>query len=73
MSKKVSKDQREMKVYTKYAFSRYGNPSIQPEIRLKGNWVKQWGFNCGDSVSVFRGCGLILIRSNSYPLPKIVL
>lgn len=68
MSKKASKNQRELKVYAKYAFSKYGKASILPEIRLKGVWVRNWGFECGNEVQIIKAGNGIIIRNNKNPL-----
>lgn len=73
MSKKASKDQRELKVYSKYAFQAFKSPSILPEIRLKGNWLSKWGYNCGDVISVIKVGDSILIRNGNKSLPVVVL
>lgn len=73
MSKKLSKDQRELKVYTKYAFSKFGEPSVLPEIRLRGQWVLKWGFNCGNRVKIFKNDDSIIIKNLVSPLPIIYL
>lgn len=66
-------DKRTLKVYTKYAFPTFKSPSILPEIRLKGNWLSKWGYNCGDSVSVTKVGHSILIRHGNKSLPIIKL
>jgi hypothetical protein len=73
MSKKASKNQRELKVYTKYVLSRCGKASILPEIRLKGHWVKEWGYNCGNIVNVLKAGDSIIIRNQNVPIPTVRL
>lgn len=42
---------RKLRVYTKY--SRKSKRFIpNPEIRITGKWVKDWGFNCGTQITV---------------------
>lgn len=73
MSKKASKDQRKLKVYTKYAFSKFGKPSIFPEIRLKGYWVDEWGYNCGDKIRLIKAGDCIIIKNTKSQLIRIRL
>ena len=73
MRKKATKDQRELKVYTKYALSKYGKASVLPEIRLKGNWVSEIGFTCGDKITIFENGNTILIRNKKDSLSVIIL
>jgi hypothetical protein len=73
MSKKASKNQRELKVYTKYAFSRYGKATVLPEIRLKGNWVREFGFECGNTIEILKVDKNLIIRNAKNVLEKIRL
>lgn len=51
MQNQNSKKQRQLKVYAKYR--QKGRSSvIEPEIRLKGQWLKELGFNPGQSIAV---------------------
>lgn len=56
---------RKLKVYTKYPRTNKGFIP-NPEIRLTGNWVKEWGFKCGNKIIIKRiGNGLILINEGT--------
>lgn len=67
------KQKRKLKVYTKYPRTVKGfNPN--PEIRLTGKWVKEWGFKCGNEITVKRiENGIILINEGRSNLPTIHL
>lgn len=73
MSKKASKNQRELKVYTKYASSKYGKASILPEIRLKGNWLRNSGFECGAEINVLCDESWLVIRNRQNKIPTVRL
>ena len=49
---------RQMKVYTRYWNPEFKEDGKYPEIKLRGNWLKDAGFNCGDSIQ-------IIVRQNS--------
>jgi toxic protein SymE len=44
--------QRQLKVYQKYIPRSYYGHVIFPEIRLCGKWLRDMGFDCGQSVTV---------------------
>lgn len=73
MKKAKPKLKRTLKVYTKINFSIYGKPSVLPEIRLKGNWLREWGFECGDNVKIVKSGHAIMILNTINPLPIIRL
>lgn len=51
MQNQNSKKQRQLKVYGKYR--QKGRVSVmEPEISLKGLWLKELGFNPGQSIAV---------------------
>ena len=53
---------RKLKIYTKYPRTSKGFIP-NPEIRLTGKWVKDWGFKCGNEITVKRiENGLILLN-----------
>lgn len=47
----AGKNKKTLKVYGKYNKS-FRPTAINPEIRLTGKWVKEWGFNHGNLVLV---------------------
>lgn len=67
------KQKRKLRVYKKY--SRTENRFIpNPEIRLTGKWVKEWGFKCGNEITVKRiENGIILINEGINNQPVIYL
>lgn len=67
------KQKRTLRVYKKY--SRTENRFIpNPEIRLIGKWVKEWGFKCGSEITVKRiENGIILINEGTNNLSTIYL
>lgn len=73
MSKKASKNQRELKVYTKYTTAKFRKAEIVPEIRLKGKWLKTWGYGTGDSICIKRIGDNILILNKIANVPIIRL
>lgn len=64
---------RKLKVYTKYP--RTPNGFIpNPEIRLTGKWVTNWGFKCGDKITIHNTTsGTIVINLLSKDVPIISL
>lgn len=44
--------QRKMKIYEKSFARAFNCFKIFPEIRLTGKWLRDIGFNCGQSVTV---------------------
>lgn len=45
-------NERQLKVYQKYIPRAYYGHVIFPEIRLCGKWLRDMGFDCGQSVTV---------------------
>ena len=64
---------RKLKVYTKCPRIVKGfNPN--PEIRLTGKWVKEWGFCCGNMIivkNIANGAITIVNKTNTPPIIKI--
>ena len=48
---KKQNGQRRLKVYGKYR-QKFNSAVIEPEIRLTGQWLKNLGFNPGQTVNV---------------------
>jgi len=76
INKEDRKRRRRLKVYPKY-FQRTYRSVIFPEIRLSGKWLKDIGFNCGQSVIVQQEQNKITItiaqppaNRNTAPLKK---
>lgn len=68
-----SKRIRCLKVYARYNNPSFKKSSILPEIRLKGLWLKKWGFACGTEINVIKTEYGIMIRDKTKKLPVIVL
>lgn len=69
----MTKENRKLKVYAKFAKS-FKTASLNPEIRLTGKWVKEWGFKCGSEITVKKlENGIILINEGANNLPTIYL
>jgi hypothetical protein len=66
------KENRTLKVYTRLVRV-FNGFKINPEIRLSGNWLKNSGFQCGESISVSRiQEGILMVKKKTIP-PKIIL
>lgn len=57
--------QRELKVYEKYISRPYYRTVIFPEIRLCGKWLRDTGFDCGQSVTILHEQNKIIITVNN--------
>lgn len=73
MNKRTTKNTRKLKVYTRCNNPIYARRSLLPEICLKGNWLKKWGFDCGDEIHVFRTKFGIIISKTQNDIKTIVL
>ena len=51
MQNQKTNNQRRLKVYGKYR-QKFNIAVIEPEIRLTGQWLKNLGFNPGQTVNV---------------------
>lgn len=68
MDKKPTKTERQLKVYYRYGNIPHLENSILPEIKLKGVWLKEWGFDIGTEIIVSKTqYGLTIIKKNEYP------
>lgn len=73
MKNKRTKKVRTLKVYTKLIIPQFAKVSIMPEIRMTGNWLKDWGFNCGNEIKVVKTkIGLLVINKDD-SVPTVVL
>ena len=68
-----SKKIRSLKVYSRYNNPYFKENSILPEIRLKGLWLKKWGFDCGNEIHIIKTEYGIIIRDKNQKPPTIVL
>lgn len=50
-------------VYSKYLARAYSGAVIMPQIRLCGKWLRDMGFDCGDTVTVTHEQNRIIITS----------
>lgn len=73
MKNKRHKKLRTLKVYTKLTIPQLTPISILPEIRLTGNWLKDWGFNCGNEIKVIKTKFGISIINNKQEIPFVIL
>ena len=73
MNKNNPKDKRKLKVYTRYSTDVNRKVKILPGIRLKGEWLSNWGFECGDEIAVLNIGRAIIVRSGKEKLPVIRL
>lgn len=64
---------RSLKVYSRYSNPSFKKSSILPEIRLKGLWLKKWGFACGTEIDVVKTEYGIIIKDKNQKAPVIVL
>lgn len=66
-------EQRKLKIYAK--FTKSGNRNRRnPEIRLTGKWVEDWGFNFGDKIIVRNTKnGILIVSELNQHLPIINL
>ncbi|MFC2186707.1 SymE family type I addiction module toxin [Fulvivirgaceae bacterium LMO-SS25] len=55
---------RKLKVYQKYIPRSYHQQVIFPEIRLCGKWLRDMGFECGQSVTVRHAKNKITITAD---------
>lgn len=69
MANKSKTNKRNLKVYGK-CVKPYKYNSINPEIRLTGKWVKEWGFNCGNEITVRNIKKGIIILSDFTTTPQ---
>lgn len=60
------KGKRQLKIYPKY-IQRKSIIVIVPEIRLQGKWLKEYGFNHGQSVMIVCEEEQIIITLNKLP------
>lgn len=73
MNKRITKTTRRLKVYYRFNNPKFSQMRLQPEIRLKGDWLKEWGFDYGKEIIVIKTkLGLSIIMSNNVN-PIIVL
>lgn len=64
MKKQNTKTIRKLKIYTRLSNPKYSQPVLIPEILLKGNWLKKWGFECGDEIKIVKTkVGISIINS----------
>ena len=68
-----SKKIRSLKVYARYNNPSFKESSILPEIRLKGIWLKNWGFSDGTEIYVIKTEYGIIIRDKNQKPPTIIL
>jgi len=64
---------RTLKVYSRFIIPSFGKAVLLPEIRLTGNWLRKWGFECGTTINVIKTEGGIIIRSSTQSPPVIHL
>ncbi|MFH6993959.1 SymE family type I addiction module toxin [Flavobacterium sp. FlaQc-48] len=57
-------EKRQLKIHRKYIRRSYMRYVIFPEIRLCGKWLKDIGFECGQSVTVLHEKNKIIITAN---------
>ncbi|MEO6301619.1 MAG: SymE family type I addiction module toxin [Bacteroidia bacterium] len=58
--------QKQLKISARFQGRQFNYVGV-PEIRLCGKWLKQLGFNSGQSVTVTQKHGKILIVANPNP------
>lgn len=73
MKKRNTKAIRNLKVYTRCNNPIYSKRSLLPEICLKGNWLKGWGFDCGNEIKVIKTkFGISIVNCNG-EIPFVIL
>lgn len=61
----MKKSHRKLTVSRKYSFRKYQNmPTINPSIKLQGEWLKQAGFAIGQKVSIEIFESMLIITVN---------
>ncbi len=64
---------RSLKVYARFNDTPSKINEKIPEIRLKGNWLKKWGFDSGKNIKVLKTeYGIIISNNDAFP-PIVVL
>lgn len=63
---------RSLKVYGRYVSKGNKFSEINPEIRLSGKWVKNWGFKNGSTITVSSFENGIMIISEGLRCPPII-
>lgn len=67
-------EKRKLRIYPKYVYRKYRNSTFVSEIRLKGNWLHDWGFKIGHFITAKKvSVGVIVIRNTSAEVPTIEL
>jgi hypothetical protein len=67
-------EKRILRIYPKYVYRKYSPSAFVSEIRLKGNWLHDWGFQIGEFIKVKRlHKGVLIIKNNSAEVPIIEL
>lgn len=61
---------RQLKIHRKYIRRSYMRYVVFPEIRLCGKWLKDIGFECGQSVTVSHEKNKIIITANNESMKK---
>ena len=73
MNKRFTKKIRNLKVYTRCNNPIYSKRKLLPEICLKGNWLKDWGFDCGSEIHVIRTkLGITIVKKELLPIIVIL-
>lgn len=73
MNTTKTNQRRTLKVYSRLIIPPYGKAVKFPEIRLMGNWLRLWGFECGTNIIVTRTDSAIIIRRHSINTPTVQL
>lgn len=61
----MKKSQRKLTVSRKYTFRKFQNmPTINPSIKLQGEWLKKAGFASGQTVSIEIFESMLIITVN---------
>lgn len=69
-----SRQDRKLTIYPKYVYRKYSPSAFVSEIRLKGNWLHDWGFHIGEFITVKRlHKGILVIKNTSADVPIIEL
>ena len=67
-------EKRKLRIYPKYVYRRFSPSAFVSEIRLKGNWLHDWGFTIGEFITVKKlNKGIIIIKNTSAEVPTIEL